>query len=80
MYTICHALNKEKITCVPYISVGSRLALPNGLLQAVEPLDDGLVIKAPQLIYNKITNIIFMSIHCKMDGGKFFNWVQSGLF
>jgi len=65
-----------------YLSVGSLLTLPNGLLQAVETLADRLVIKAPQLIHNKTTNIYenFMSICCKMDGGKFFNRVQSGSF
>ena len=38
--------------------------------------------KAAQLIQNKTTNITenFMSIRCKMDGGKFYNRIQSGSF
>ena len=38
--------------------------------------------KASQLVSNKTTNISenFMSIRCKMDGGKYFNRVQSGSF
>ena len=38
--------------------------------------------KAAQLVHNKTTNIceIFMSVCCKMDGGKFFNRIQSGSF
>ena len=53
--------------------------LPNGLLQAVDTLADRLDVKASQLIHNQTTNICenFMSIHCKMDGGKYFNRVIS---
>ena len=38
--------------------------------------------KAAQLIHNKTTNLCenFMSICCKMDGGKFYNRIQSGSF
>ena len=38
--------------------------------------------KAAQLIQNKTTNITenFMSIRCKMDGGKFYNRIQCGSF
>ena len=56
--------------------------LPAGLFRAVDTLGDRLVAKAPQLISNKTTNICenFMSIRCKMDGGKYFNRVQSGSF
>lgn len=38
--------------------------------------------KAAQLIQNRTTNITenFMSIRCKMDGGKFYNRIQSGSF
>ena len=38
--------------------------------------------KASQLIHNKTTNLCenFMSIRCKMDGGKYFNRIQSGSF
>ena len=56
--------------------------LPAGLFRAVDTLGDRLVAKAPQLISNKTTNICenFMSIRCKMDGGKYFNHVQSGSF
>ena len=41
-----------------------------------------MVSKAAQLIQNKTTNITenFMSIRCKMDGGKFYNRIQSGSF
>ena len=36
--------------------------------------------EAAQLIQNKTTNITenFMFIRCKMDGGKFYNRIQSG--
>ena len=56
--------------------------LPAGLFRAVDTLGDRLVAKASQLISNKTTNICenFMSISCKMDGGKYFNRVQSGSF
>ena len=48
----------------------------------VESCGDRLVSKAAQLVSNKTTNISenFMSIRCKMDGGKYFNRVQSGSF
>ena len=48
----------------------------------VESCGDRLVSKAVQLVSNKTTNISenFMSIRCKMDGGKYFNRVQSGSF
>ena len=38
--------------------------------------------KAKQLIQNKTTNTTenFMSIRCKMDGGKYFNRIQFGSF
>ena len=38
--------------------------------------------KAAQLIHNKTTNLCenFMSVRCKMDGGKFYNRIQSGSF
>jgi len=56
--------------------------LPPGLLRAVETLSDRLVVKAPQLVNNCTTNLCenFMSIHCKMDGGKFYNQMQRGSF
>jgi len=56
--------------------------LPAGLFRAVDTLGDRLVAKASQLIHNKTTNLCenFMSIHCKMDGGKYYNRVQSGSF
>ena len=56
--------------------------LQAGLFRAVDTLGDRLVAKASQLISNKTTYICenFMSIHCKMDGGKYFNRVQSGSF
>ena len=40
------------------------------------------MMKAAQLIDNKTTNLCenFMSIRCKMDGGKYFNRIQSGSF
>jgi len=52
------------------------------LLRAVETLTDRLVVKAPQLVDNKTTNLCenFMSIRCKMDGGKFYNRIQRGSF
>ena len=47
--------------------------LPPGLLRAADTLEDRLVKKAAQLIHNKTTNLYenLMSIHCKIDGGKF---------
>ena len=56
--------------------------LPPGLLRAVDTLGDRLVKKAPQLVSNQTTNLCenFMSIRSKMDGGKFFNRIQSGSF
>ncbi|XP_065906075.1 uncharacterized protein [Dysidea avara] len=56
--------------------------MPAGLIQAVDTLADRIVSKAAQLIRNKTTNLCenYMSIRCKMDGGKYFNRVQSGSF
>ena len=46
----------------------------------VDAVGDRLVANAEQLIQNKTTNISesYMSIRCKMDGGKFYNRIQSG--
>ena len=56
--------------------------LPPGLLRGVDTIGDRLVTKAAQLVHNKTTNLCenYMSIRCKMDGGKFFNRIQSGSF
>lgn len=56
--------------------------LPSNFLRDVEAAGDRLVAKAAQLVQNKTTNITenFMSIRCKMDGGKFYNRIQSGSF
>ena len=56
--------------------------LPPNFLCDVEAAGDRLVAKAAQLIQNKTTNITenFMSIRCKMDGGKYYNRIQSGSF
>jgi len=57
-------------------------ALPHGLLKSVDTISDRLVSKASQLVQNTTTNLSenFMSIRCKMDGGKFYNRIQSGSF
>ena len=54
--------------------------LPSNILHDVEEAGYRLVAKAAQLLQNKMTNITenFMSIRCKMDGGKYFNRIQSG--
>ena len=41
-----------------------------------------MVSKAAQLEQIKTTNLLeyFMSVRCKMDGGKYFNRIQSGSF
>ena len=56
--------------------------MPPGLLKSVDIVGDRLVSKAAQLVQNKTTNLSenFMSVRCKMDGGKYFNRVQSGSF
>jgi len=56
--------------------------MPVGLIQAVDTIAGRIVSKAAQLIHNKTTNLCenYMSIHCKMDGGKYFNRIQSGSF
>ena len=56
--------------------------LPPNFLHDVEAVGDRLVAKAAQLVQNKTTNITenFMSIRCKMDGGKYYNRIQSGSF
>ena len=56
--------------------------LPPNFLHDVEAAGDRIVAKAAQLIQNKTTNITenFMSIRCKMDGGKYYNRIQSGSF
>ena len=56
--------------------------MPPGLLKAVDTVGDRLVSKAAQLVQNKTTNISenFMSVRCKMDGGKYYNRIQSGSF
>ena len=56
--------------------------LPANFLHDVEAAGDRLVAKATQLVQNKTTNITenFMSIRCKMDGGKYYNRIQSGSF
>ena len=56
--------------------------LPPNFLRDVEAAGDRLVAKAAQLVQNRTTNITenFMSIRCKMDGGKYYNRIQSGSF
>ena len=56
--------------------------LPPDFLRDVGAAGDQLVTKAAQLVQNKTTNVTenFMSIRCKMDGGKFYNRIQSGSF
>ena len=56
--------------------------LPPNFLHDVEAAGDTLVAKAAQLVQDKTTNITenFMSIQCKMDGGKYYNRIQSGSF
>ena len=53
-----------------------------GLIQAVDTIADWIVSKAAQLIHNKTTNLCenYVSICCKMDGGKYFKCIQSGSF
>ena len=61
----------------------SRLeSLPSGLFRAIQGAGDRIVTKASQLVGNHSSNLCenFMSIRSKMDGGKFFNWVQGGSF
>ena len=55
--------------------------MPPGLLKSVDIVAD-LVSKAGQLVQNKTTNLSenFMSVRCKMDGGKYFKRIQSGSF
>ena len=56
-------------------------SIPSGLLKSVDTVGDRLVSKAVQLVQNK-TNLSenFMFIRYKMDGGKYFNRIQSGSF
>ena len=56
--------------------------LPPNFLRDVEAAGDRLVAKAAQLVQIRTTNITenFMSIRCKMDGGKYYNRIQSGSF
>ena len=68
---------------VQHTTEPSRLhKLPPNFLHDVEAARDRLVAKAAQLVQNKTTNITvnFMSIRCKMDGGKYYNRIQSGSF
>ena len=55
---------------------------PSGLFRAIQGAGDRIVTKASQLVGNHTSNLCknFMSIRSKMDGGKFFNWVQGGSF
>ena len=55
---------------------------PPDFIDVVESCGDRLVSKATQLIScNKTTDILHcMSIRCKMEGGKYFNRVQSVSF
>ena len=48
----------------------------------MDTLADRIVSKAAHLIHNKTTNFCenYMSVRCKMDGGKYFNRIQSGSF
>ena len=57
-------------------------SLPSGLFHAIQGANDRIVTKASQLASNHTSNLCenFMSIQSKMDGGKFFNRVQGGLF
>ena len=57
-------------------------SLPSGLFRAIQGAGDRIVTKASQLVGNHTSNLCknFKSIRSKMDGGKFFNWVQGGLF
>ena len=56
--------------------------MPPVLLKSVDIVGDRLVSKAAPLVQNKTTNLSenFMSIRCKMDGGKYSNRIQSGSF
>ena len=56
--------------------------LPTGLMQAVLSAGDRLVEKSNSLIGDSTTNITenYMSVRSKMDGGKFYNRIQSGSF
>ena len=65
------------------MSASSQLSnLPSGLIQLVEAAGDRLVSKASQLIQHETTNLLesFMSVRSKLDGGKFYNRIQSGSF
>lgn len=65
------------------LSASSQLRdLPSGLIQLVEAVGDRLVSKASQLIQHETTNLSesFMSVRSKLDGGKFYNRIQSGSF
>jgi len=75
--TILHILNILTTFLAESLEV-----LPPGLLRAVDTIADRLVTKATQLVHNKTTNLCenYMSVRCKMDGGKFFNRIQSGSF
>ena len=55
---------------------------PPGLLRSLEAAGDRLVSKSVQLIQDKTTNLSesYMSVRNKMDGGKFYNRIQSGSF
>ena len=56
--------------------------LPPNFLHDVEAAGDRLIAKAAQLVQNKTTNMTenFVSILCKMDGGKYYIRIQSGSF
>ena len=65
------------------LSASSQLRdLSSGLIQLVEAAGDRLVSKASQLIQHETTNLSesFMSVRSKLDGGKFYNRIQSGSF
>ena len=77
---------KNYIICcsklLPIIGQSPLYKLPPDFLRDIETAGDRLVAKAAHLIQNKTTNITenFMSIRCKVDGGKFYNRIQSGSF
>ena len=65
----------ESTSPVPDAQATTLETLPPGLLRSVEAAGDRLVSKAAQLIQDKTTNM-----RSKMDGGKFYNRIQSGSF
>ena len=83
--TAIHTLNYTQYTPIHLINFYTCLTkslndMPPGLLK-IDTLADRLVSKASQLIQNTTANLSenFISIRCKMDGGKFYK-IQSGSF